>query len=44
MANKTFGMNPEEVKIEGQQIQNNAQEFLNELNKLVKYNDQLQQV
>ena len=44
MSNKTFGMNPEEVKREGQQIQNNAQEFLNELNKLVKYNDELSQI
>lgn len=44
MANKTYGMNPSDVKREGSQLQNNASDLLNELNKLVKYNDQLEQV
>ncbi len=44
MADKTFGMNPEEVRREGQGIQDNANQFLSELNKLVKYNDQLAQI
>lgn len=44
MANKTYGMNPDEVKREGAQLQNNANDFLNELNKLVKYNGQLEQI
>ncbi len=44
MADKTYGMNPDDVKREGQQLQNNANDFLNELNKLVKYNDQLEQI
>lgn len=44
MANKTYGMNPDDVKREGQQLQNNANDFLNELNKLIKYNDQLEQI
>ena len=35
MSQKTYGMNPDEVKREGQQLQNNANEFLSELNKYI---------
>lgn len=44
MADKTYRMNPDDVKREGQQLQNNANDFLSELNKLEKYNSQLEQI
>ena len=44
MADKTYRMNPDDVKREGQQLQNNANDLLSELKKLVKYNSQLEQI
>ena len=44
MSQKGYAMNPAEVKTEGTKLQENAQSILNEINRLVKYNDQLKQI
>lgn len=44
MANKTFGMNPIDVKRDGGQLQTNAGDLLNEINLLVKHNSELKKI
>lgn len=44
MSQKAYGMNPNEVKNDGQKLQTNAEIFLDELKKLVNYNSQLEQI
>ncbi len=44
MSQKTYGMNPEEVKHEGDKLVRNAGEFSGELAKLVKFNNSLEEI
>ncbi len=44
MSQKTYGMNPEEVKSEGNQLVRNAGDFSSELTKLIKFNNSLEEI
>ncbi len=44
MSQKTYGMNPGEVRSEGKKLQDNAGSFATELQKLVRYNSALEQI
>ena len=44
MAERNYGMNPEVVKSQGQKLQSNAENFAMQLERLTKYNDQLEQI
>ena len=44
MAQKTYGMNSDEVKRDGGKLQNNARDFFTEINNLEKHNSSLKQI